>query len=98
MANSIDPDELALYKLSHWALHCLHRHLRWSAGLKGLKHSLWNCCNGNYKSWGLADITQGPSFGTSLVKFVKVNGSSVVESSISNIKGSLGSQKNDCYG
>ena len=34
MANSSDPDEAARY--SHLDLHCLHRYLFWSAGLKGL--------------------------------------------------------------
>ena len=36
IANSVDPDETARYEPSHLDLHCLHRHLFWSAGLKGL--------------------------------------------------------------
>ena len=36
MANSVDPDEIALYELSHLDLHCLQRRLYWSAGMKGL--------------------------------------------------------------
>ena len=35
MANSVDPDEMAHYKLSHLALHCLHRYQCWSARQKG---------------------------------------------------------------
>ena len=35
MANSVDPDETAHYEPSHLDLHCLHRYLFWSAGLKG---------------------------------------------------------------
>ena len=34
MANSVDPDETAHHKPSHQDLHCLHRCLVWSAGLK----------------------------------------------------------------
>ena len=34
MANSVDPDETAHYEPSHQDLHCLHRFLVWSAGLK----------------------------------------------------------------
>ena len=37
LANHVDPDEMALYELSHLDLHCLHRHPFWSARLKGLK-------------------------------------------------------------
>ena len=36
MANSADPDEMARYEPSHLDLHCLHRHLDWSARLKRL--------------------------------------------------------------
>ena len=36
MANSVDPDETARYKPSHLDLHCLYRHLHWSAVLKGI--------------------------------------------------------------
>ena len=36
MANSVDPDETTHYKPSHLDLHCLDRHLSWSAGLEGL--------------------------------------------------------------
>ena len=36
MANSVDPDKMACYKLSHMDLHCLQRFLYWSAGMKGL--------------------------------------------------------------
>ena len=36
IANSVDPDETARYEPSHLDLHRLHRHLFWSAGLKGL--------------------------------------------------------------
>ena len=35
MANSVDPDETARYEPSQQDLHCLHRYLFWSAGLKG---------------------------------------------------------------
>ena len=34
MANSVDPDEMAHYELSHLDLDCLHRYLYWSTGLK----------------------------------------------------------------
>ena len=37
MANSVDPDETALYEPSHLDLLCLHRYLVWSSGLTGLK-------------------------------------------------------------
>ena len=37
MANSIDPDETARYKPSHQDLHCLHRDLLWSKGIKGVR-------------------------------------------------------------
>ena len=37
MANSVDPDEMACHELSHLDLHCLHRYLFRSAGLKGLR-------------------------------------------------------------
>ena len=33
MANSVDPNEMAHYMLSHLDLYCLHRYLFWSAGL-----------------------------------------------------------------
>ena len=36
MTNCVDPDETARYERSHQDLHCLHRCLFWSAGLKGL--------------------------------------------------------------
>ena len=36
LANSVDPDETAHYEPSHLDLHCLHRHLYQSMGLKGL--------------------------------------------------------------
>ena len=36
LANSIYPDEMACYELSHQDLHCLQRHPYWSAGMKGL--------------------------------------------------------------
>ena len=42
MANSVDPDETARYKPSHLNLHCLHRYLFWSAGLKGFKSLLFS--------------------------------------------------------
>ena len=35
MENSVDPDETACYELSHLDLHCWHKILFWSAGLKG---------------------------------------------------------------
>ena len=35
MANSVDPDETARDEPSHLDIHCLHRYLLWSAGLKG---------------------------------------------------------------
>ena len=35
MADSVDPDETAHYKPSHLDLHCLHRYLFRSAGVKG---------------------------------------------------------------
>ena len=38
MASSVDPDETARYEPSHHRLHCLHRYLFWSAGLKGLRY------------------------------------------------------------
>ena len=34
MASSVDPDEMAHYEPSHLDLHCLHRYLYWSTGLK----------------------------------------------------------------
>ena len=34
IANSIDPDDMAHYELSHLDLHCLQRYMKWSAGLK----------------------------------------------------------------
>ena len=36
--NGVDPDETARHEPSHLDLHCLHRCLFWSAGLKGLKY------------------------------------------------------------
>ena len=36
IANSVDPDETARYKLSHMDLHCLQRCLYWSVGRKRL--------------------------------------------------------------
>ena len=36
MANCVDPDEMAHNEPSHLDLHCLHKYLFWSAGLKGL--------------------------------------------------------------
>ena len=42
MANSVDPDEMAHYELSQLDLHCLHRYLFWSAGLKGLMYCIIN--------------------------------------------------------
>ena len=38
MANSVDLDEPAHYKLSHLDLHCLQKYLSWFTGLKGLNH------------------------------------------------------------
>ena len=34
MANSVDPDELSGYEMSCLDVHCLHRYLFLSAGLK----------------------------------------------------------------
>ena len=40
--SSVDPDETARYEPSHLDLHCLHRYLFWSDGLKGLTlGTLW---------------------------------------------------------
>ena len=36
MADSVDPNEMAHYEPSHLDLHCLHRDMFWSVGLKGL--------------------------------------------------------------
>ena len=36
MANSLDPDETTRYEPSHLGLHCLHRCMYWSAGMKWL--------------------------------------------------------------
>ena len=36
MANNVDPDEMARYKLSILDLHYFHKHLSGSSGLKGL--------------------------------------------------------------
>ena len=36
MANSVGPDETARYEPSHQSLHCLHKYLFKSVGLKGL--------------------------------------------------------------
>ena len=40
MANSVDPDEMARDESSHLELHCLLRHLCWSAVLKELRFLL----------------------------------------------------------
>ena len=32
MANSVDPDEMACYELSHLDLHCLQSYMFWSTG------------------------------------------------------------------
>ena len=37
VANSVDTNETARIEPSHQDLHCLQRHLHWSAGMKGLK-------------------------------------------------------------
>ena len=37
MASCVDPDEMAHYEPSHLDLHCLHRYLYWSTGLKRVK-------------------------------------------------------------
>ena len=37
MANRVDPDETAHYKLSHLELPCLQRYRFWSTGLKELR-------------------------------------------------------------
>ena len=42
MANSEDPDEMAHNEPSFPELHCLHRYLVWSTGLKGL--NCFCCC------------------------------------------------------
>ena len=34
MASRVDEDEMAHHEQSHLDLHCLHRHLYWSIGLK----------------------------------------------------------------
>ena len=39
MTNSVAPDETARYEPSHQGLHCLQRHLLWSEGVTGLKHT-----------------------------------------------------------
>ena len=39
MANSVDSDETARYEPSHLEVHCLHRYLYQSAGLKRLRTS-----------------------------------------------------------
>ena len=36
LINSVDPDETAHFEPSHLDLHCLHKYLYWSIGLKGL--------------------------------------------------------------
>ena len=36
MENSVDPDEMVHYELSHLNLHYLQRYMLWSAGLKEL--------------------------------------------------------------
>ena len=45
MANSVDPDEMAHFWLSHLDLHNLHRFLFCSARQKGLKSGLYMCEN-----------------------------------------------------
>ena len=40
MADSVDPDEMALYEPSHRDLYCLHMYLIWSAGLQALNELL----------------------------------------------------------
>ena len=49
MENSVDPDEIACYKLSHLDLHYLHMHLVWSAGLK--ENFLLRICQPRWLSW-----------------------------------------------
>ena len=36
MANNVEPDEMAHNESSHLDLHCLQRHLYWSARVKGV--------------------------------------------------------------
>ena len=36
VANSVDPDEMARFEPSHLDLHCLQKHLYWTAGMKKL--------------------------------------------------------------
>ena len=36
MANNVEPDEKALYELSHLDLHFLPKYLYWSTEMKGL--------------------------------------------------------------
>ena len=50
MVNSLDPDETARYEPFHLELHCLHRHLRWSAELRvnftnRSQNVLWQACS-----------------------------------------------------
>ena len=45
MANSVDPDGTARHEPSHLDLHCLHRYLFWSAGLRGLVQKCLTCIN-----------------------------------------------------
>ena len=37
MANSVDPDDTALYEPFHLDINCLPSYLIWPAGLKGLR-------------------------------------------------------------
>ena len=39
IASSVDPDEMAHEEPSHMDLHCLHRYLCCSTGLKGLRNN-----------------------------------------------------------
>ena len=45
MASIVDPDEMAHYEPSHLDLHCLHRYLYQSTGLKGLRGVLQQILN-----------------------------------------------------
>ena len=48
MVNSVDTDEMAHYEPSHLDLHCYHRYLFWSTGLKGLNYSTETCLVGTH--------------------------------------------------
>ena len=37
MANSVNPDEMAIYESSHLDIYCLQKYRFWSKGLKSLK-------------------------------------------------------------